>query len=421
MEAGLCGPAGAFLPLKVAGRWQRAGRRTEPGRRSPPPRLAGGYRTAAAVRVTPRRSCASSHAIMKVGEDAVGEAGWAAATALSLLVAAAARGEERRSARVVLVAPLVALQLAWPLRFDRYDGTEFLARAVVATNFAWWANTKLLLLCRGAGPLAEADLSLGGFAARLILPAHPRAVAEGDRRRLVVRLACGAAVKVALLRVLVKALVAYPGMPQPLMDVLYAFGIYMFVGSGMDGSSAVLAAFGCSLAPHFDLPFLSTSLREFWGRRWNLYAGGLLKQSVFEPVMQADALLHNRRLRQAVAVCLTFIASGLAHEAVIAYILGPEACLGLELAFFAAMGPLCVLEGWVARWNRITGKVEVPWLLRIAYTWSILYTLSPLFLEGFKIWGLERKTVNAFARLFGFRERMPAIAWTAAGSTVPDL
>jgi len=358
---------------------------------------------------------------MKVGEDAVGEAGWAAATALSLLVAAAARGEERRSARVVLVAPLVALQLAWPLRFDRYDGTEFLARAVVATNFAWWANTKLLLLCRGAGPLAEADLSLGGFAARLILPAHPRAVAEGDRRRLVVRLACGAAVKVALLRVLVKALVAYPGMPQPLMDVLYAFGIYMFVGSGMDGSSAVLAAFGCSLAPHFDLPFLSTSLREFWGRRWNLYAGGLLKQSVFEPVMQADALLHNRRLRQAVAVCLTFIASGLAHEAVIAYILGPEACLGLELAFFAAMGPLCVLEGWVARWNRITGKVEVPWLLRIAYTWSILYTLSPLFLEGFKIWGLERKTVNAFARLFGFRERMPAIAWTAAGSTVPDL
>ena len=51
-------------------------------------------------------------------------------------------------------------------------------------------------------------------------------------------------------------------------------------------------------APHFDLPFLSTSLREFWGRRWNLYAGGLLKQSVFEPVMQADALLHNRRLRQ---------------------------------------------------------------------------------------------------------------------------
>ena len=352
---------------------------------------------------------------MRLG-DAVGEAGWAAATVLSLLVAATARREERRWARVVLVAPLVALQLAWPLRFDRYDGTEFLARVVVATNFAWWANTKLLLLCRGAGPLAEADLSLGGFAARLILPAHPRAVAEGDRRRLVVRLACGTAVKVALLRVLVKALVAYPGLPEPLMDVLYVFGLWFFVGSGMDGSSAVMvSAFGCSLAPHFDLPFISTSLREFWGRRWNLYAGGLLKQSVFDPVMKADALLPDRRLRQAVAVCLTFVASGLAHELVLAYILGPEACLGLELAFFAAMGPLCVLEGAVARWNRTTGKIDVPWLLRVAYTWSVLYTLSPLFLEGFKLWGLERKTVNALARLFGFPERMPT-----AGSTIPD-
>ena len=133
--------------------------------------------------------------------------------------------------------------------------------------------------------------------------------------------------------------------------------------------------------------------------------------------MEADALLPDRRLRQAVAVCLTFVASGLAHELVLAYILGPEACLGLELAFFAAMGPLCVLEGAVARWNRTTGKIDLPWLLRVAYTWSVLYTLSPLFLEGFKLWGLERMTVNALARLFGFPERMPP--WTAASSTIP--
>ena len=42
---------------------------------------------------------------------------------------------------------------------------------------------------------------------------------------------------------------------------------------------------GC-LQPHFDSPYLATSLRDFWGRRWNLTAANTLRFLVYEPILQ---------------------------------------------------------------------------------------------------------------------------------------
>ena len=54
------------------------------------------------------------------------------------------------------------------------------------------------------------------------------------------------------------------------------------------------------LQPHFDSPYLATSLRDFWGRRWNLTAANTLRFLVYEPILQGMpgpaaslAQLHN--------------------------------------------------------------------------------------------------------------------------------
>ena len=44
---------------------------------------------------------------------------------------------------------------------------------------------------------------------------------------------------------------------------------------------------GARARPHFDAPYAATSLAMFWGRRWNLFAGRLLKSLVYDVVMQA--------------------------------------------------------------------------------------------------------------------------------------
>ena len=61
--------------------------------------------------------------------------------------------------------------------------------------------------------------------------------------------------------------------------------------------------------PHFDSPYLSTSLGDFWGRRWNLSAGNVLRFLVYEPIQQGVAawVLHKLRVigQEAAAVTWT--------------------------------------------------------------------------------------------------------------------
>lgn len=57
-----------------------------------------------------------------------------------------------------------------------------------------------------------------------------------------------------------------------------AVGLYAFLGLLMDGPASLASSLiGLKIAPHFDKPFLSTSVTDFWSRRWNLTAGNALR------------------------------------------------------------------------------------------------------------------------------------------------
>lgn len=95
--------------------------------------------------------------------------------------------------------------------------------------------------------------------------------------------------------------------------------------------------------PAFNSPLLSASLREFWGGRWNLTAGRLLRACAYQPMRGAGVPAH-------LAAGVTFVTSGLAHEAIVFYgsATVAEYCdgrvRGQWLAFFAAQGALVAAE-----------------------------------------------------------------------------
>src|SRR5262249_13406881 len=65
-----------------------------------------------------------------------------------------------------------------------------------------------------------------------------------------------------------------------------------------------LAGFPCK--PIFRAPLLSTSLSEFWAKRWNIAFSEMIQLSVYRPLA--------RRLGNAAAALAGFLFSGLLHE-----------------------------------------------------------------------------------------------------------
>ncbi|KAG2496338.1 hypothetical protein HYH03_005568 [Edaphochlamys debaryana] len=105
------------------------------------------------------------------------------------------------------------------------------------------------------------------------------------------------AAKLVLLGTAVFLLIQYgDDMHSVLRHYVYAFGLYAFVGFLMDGPAAVaVEALGLQLVPTFDQPWRSTSLADFWGRRWNITTSSVLRTLVYDPIVQGS-LVHPSRL-----------------------------------------------------------------------------------------------------------------------------
>jgi hypothetical protein len=111
-------------------------------------------------------------------------------------------------------------------------------------------------------------------------------------------------------------------------------------------------------------PILSLSLREFWGRRWNLPVSAWLKQFVFRPLA--------RRGYGGWGLLAAFLVSGLFHGWMVAPGIGTKDA-GTLCLFFIVQGPLVLLEAplGVRGWPPFAAR---------AWTFGWLLGTSPLFL-----------------------------------------
>ena len=104
------------------------------------------------------------------------------------------------------------------------------------------------------------------------------------------------------------------------------------------GAFDVVAGFwrvaGVDCGPLFRAPLRSASLREFWGRRWNLAFSEMTALAVYRPLSE----LAGARA----GLLAAFLFSGLLHEAAIS--LPVRAGFGLPFLYFVLQGVLALVE-----------------------------------------------------------------------------
>jgi alginate O-acetyltransferase complex protein AlgI len=111
------------------------------------------------------------------------------------------------------------------------------------------------------------------------------------------------------------------------MILMLHFGLFALLSLGW-------RALRVDAAPIMDAPLRSTSVAEFWGRRWNGAFNDLALGLVFRPMA--------RRTGIAVATLSAFAVSGLVHETVISLPAG--AGFGLPTAYFLVQGLAVLLQ-----------------------------------------------------------------------------
>ena len=157
---------------------------------------------------------------------------------------------------------------------------------------------------------------------------------------------------------------------------LYGIFIYCFLDFLLPCLAALGRALGMGLEPQFDKPYLSTSLQDFWGRRWNLMASAVLRPAVYIPV--------RARLGAPAGVLATFLVSGLMHE-VIAYYITFRLPTGQLTAFFLLHGGSVCAERWCARrWPnaRLPRVVATPLIVVFVLRTALWLFFPPLFGNG---------------------------------------
>lgn len=103
--------------------------------------------------------------------------------------------------------------------------------------------------------------------------------------------------------------------------VLYCCHMYLGIELVLAVSAApARAVFGLEIEPQFDEPYLSTSLQDFWGRRWNLMVTSILRPTVYDPVRRVSTRFMGHARAVSVAMLATFLVSGLMHELIYYYL-----------------------------------------------------------------------------------------------------
>ncbi|EOA25726.1 hypothetical protein CARUB_v10019087mg [Capsella rubella] len=222
--------------------------------------------------------------------------------------------------RLILIIPVFFIFFILP--FLMIPSVHLLG--VTAFFIAWLANFKLFLFALGRGPLSSnpKPLSLPVFLAVSSLPIKIQLKSkplksrshEGSREGPLIY-----TIKAVILVILIKVYDYSSKLPDKVLLILYAIHIYFTLELILAAMAAVVRAMSdLELEPQFNKPYLATSLQDFWGRRWNLMVTGILRPTVYEPMVQLFSIL-GRNWSKVPAIFGTFVVSGIMHELIFFY------------------------------------------------------------------------------------------------------
>ncbi|CAN6472202.1 unnamed protein product [Victoria cruziana] len=286
--------------------------------------------------------------------------------------------------RLIATLPIVYLFFLLPWLFS-----SLAHRTICAFFLSWICNFRLLLFCFDTGPLLLHHHSLPHFVAFAALPVQTR-LPEGrpskdqqqvgqDRhhqvsstRTVLLRAALSQSITFLSIGALSTGYVQQRG--SLAVPALYTLLMFSALDAQLAiGTIVARLCLGVELEPQFDRPYLSTSLGDFWGRRWNLIVPATLKPTVYIPVRSlCSRLMIGSTPARLVATLATFSVSGLMHELVLHYLtMEPptwEWTGFFVLHGFLAAGELCL--------KRAVGPVAMARALKVALTLALLYATA---------------------------------------------
>ncbi|VFR03506.1 unnamed protein product [Cuscuta campestris] len=238
--------------------------------------------------------------------------------------------------RFISLTPVFGLFTVFPLLHSSAFCT-----AVAFFFFTWLSNFKLLAFSFDRGPLSSSSpayRSLLTFIAMASLPL--RLKKKNVNRSKILRL--NLAAEIAGFAGLLQLIFRYgDGAHQNLVLIWYSLLVFLMVDVlvGVSGF-AVRVLTGLDLDPPSDEPYLSCSLREFWGRRWNLTVTNTFRFSVYDPVRELSAAVIGGAWAPLPAMMATFALSGLMHELLVFYV--ARARPSWEMTAFFLLHGVCV-------------------------------------------------------------------------------
>ncbi|XP_060670246.1 acyl-CoA--sterol O-acyltransferase 1-like [Ziziphus jujuba] len=348
--------------------------------------------------------------------------------------------------RLFFIFPIVILFFLLPLKLSTIHlggGTAFF--------ITWLGSFKLLLFSFGKGPLAlDPSMSLGKFLAIACLPIEirqnpsPNLHPNGENREIPPskplkrpeKIQLGIknpslpnpnqngkikenppqksgskspllvyAMKGLLLAVLVHALGYKEHFHQKVILALNCLLIYILLEILLSTVAfTVRVLLGLEIEPHFNDPLLSTSLQDFWGKRWNLMVSRVLRPTVYEPIISFSELFIGREWAPLPAVMGTFLVSGLMHELIFYYMgrVRPT----WEVTWFFFLHGLCLAVEIVLKKKLVLvfpGRWRLPWMIPTVLTLGFLMeTCYWLFFPQFLRCNADVRIIQEYADFGAF-------------------
>ncbi|XP_015057976.1 acyl-CoA--sterol O-acyltransferase 1-like [Solanum pennellii] len=282
--------------------------------------------------------------------------------------------------RFVAIIPIVCLFFILPLNL-----TSINLGAITSFFIAWLATFKLILFAFGKGPLSSTTpLPLLTFVPLACLPIKFQTPSTNTTQKST-NSTLNIVIKIALLATLIWVYSFKAHLHPYIILLLYCFHIYFSLEIILTMVSTMIRVVSqVELEPPFDEPYKTSSLQDFWGKRWNLMVTNILHPTVYVPVRSMMTDRIPRKWAPLPAVLATFFVSGLMHE-LIFYNIGRLKPSGEVTCFFIIHGVALTLEIVIKK--LLNGTVLVPKIISgpLALGFIILtsfWLFFPPFLRG---------------------------------------
>ncbi|KAI3686187.1 hypothetical protein L1987_79860 [Smallanthus sonchifolius] len=262
----------------------------------------------------------------------------------------------------------------------------------------WLANFKLILFAFNRGPLSVTPpFPIPTFISIALLPINPKQYKTkviSDPFPFSLPKPILLTIKAAILTEIVRVYPYKDNLHWTVITILYFAHMYIGFELGFAITAFLVKSFhgfDFEIEPHFNEPYLASSIQDFWGRRWNTMASSILRATAYNPMRGIWTPILGKLWGKLVAIFVTFVVSGIMHELMFFYLTRVRPTWEVSW-FFVLQGVGTAVE--VAVKEAVNGRFQLHRAVSGPLTLGFLLVTGPLFFVQPTRHGVDEKIIN---------------------------